>query len=238
MDSPARPPKAKPEEKKKTAYHRFADFLRKYRVPILALAAAALVAAIAVGIGTAISSAAVEASTARLEKLDADYQAYSGEADSAKKAELKKGLLDSIDAIVKKGSRLFAAQEALAYRARLEAADKDWAGAEKDWLAIAAAAPAGYLAPVALQQAAVAAEEQGAADRARDDYKKLVDKYSKTSIGIAHAYFALGRLAEGAKDYPAAMEAYRKIASTWPDGDWTKLATDRIIFLEARGLSK
>jgi TolA-binding protein len=100
------------------------------------------------------------------------------------------------------------------------------------------AAPNSYIAPVALQGAANAADEQGASDRATADYRKFVDRYSDKTIGIPHAYFAIGRLAEQSKDYAAANTAYQKIIATWPDGDWTKLATDRIISLKSQGLLK
>jgi tetratricopeptide (TPR) repeat protein len=238
MESSARPPKAKSEEKKKTPYVKFGEFLRKYRVPVLVVFGAGVLAVLAVAAGTAITDSALKASTARLEKLDADYQSYSSEQDTTKKAALEKALLPSIDAIVKKGPRLFAAQKALSYRAKIEEADKDWASAEKDWLAISAAAPDSYLAPIAIQGAAVAAEEQGASDRAAANYKKLIDTYASKSIGIPHAYFALGRIAEESKDYASALVSYQKIVSTWPDSDWTKLATDRIIFIKSRGLAK
>jgi tetratricopeptide (TPR) repeat protein len=238
MESTPRPPKAKPEEKKKTPYVRFADFLRKYRVPVLAAFGLAALVVLGVAVGTAIKDSAVKASTTRLEKLEADYSAYSGEQDAAKKATLEKAVLDSIEVIAQKGSRSYAAQKALAFRARIREAAKDWSAAEKDWLAIVDAAPESYLAPVALQGAAVAAEEQGAPDRAAADYKKLIDKYGKVSVGIAHAHFALGRLSEQSKDYASALASYQKIVATWPGSDWTKLATDRIIFLKSRGLTK
>jgi tetratricopeptide (TPR) repeat protein len=238
MESSARPLKAKPEEKKKTPYVRFADFLRKYRVPVLAAFGLAALVVLGVAVGTAIKDSAVKASTTRLEKLDADFAAYSGEQDAAKKATLENALLDSIDSIVKKGPRQYSAQKALAYRARIRENSKDWVSAEKDWLAIAEAVPESYLAPIALQGAAVAAEEQGAIDRASADFKKLIDKYGKVSVGIPHAHFALGRMAEQSKDYASALVSYQKIVSTWPDSDWTKLATDRIIFMKSRGLAK
>ena len=235
MDNPARPPKARSEEKKKTLYVRFADFLRKYRAVVLAFSGAVVLAVLVLAVVTGVRDSAVKASTARLEKLDADFAAYSGEQDAAKKESFEKAFFASADEMIKRGPRLYAAQKASIYKAKIEESKKDWAAAEKDWLAIVEAVPDSYLAPVALQGAAVAAEELGSADRATADYKKLIDKYSATAIGIPHAYFALGRLAEQAKDYSAAMTAYQKIASTWPDDDWTKLATDRIISLKSEG---
>jgi hypothetical protein len=238
MDISARASKAKPEEKKKTPYLEFADFLRKYRLPVLICFGFILISVLAIVAITISTNSSVMASTARLETLDADFAAYSSEQDSAKKAGLEKSLLVSIDSLVKKGPRLYAAQKALIYKAKIEENKKDWAGAEKDWLAIAAAAPESYIAPVALQGAAVAAEELDATDRAIADYKVLIEKYGNASIGIPHAYFSLGRLAEQSTDYPNALVAYQKIVASWPDDDWTKLATDRIIFMKSHGFSK
>jgi len=238
MESPARPLKAKNEEKKKTPYVKFAEFLRKYRLPVFIVAGVIILGVLVVLVGSIVMSSALSASTARLEKLDTDYQTYSGEQDATKKADLEKSFLASAEAIIKKGQGSFAGQKATSYKAKIEESKKDWAAAEKDWLALASAAPSSYLAPIAIQGAAAAAEEQGANDRAIADYKRLIDKYSSSSVGIAHAHFALGRLAENAKDYASAMVSYQKIVSTWPESDWTKLATDRIIFLKAQGLSK
>jgi tetratricopeptide (TPR) repeat protein len=237
MDSHDKSPRAKPAEKK-TAYTRFANFLRKYRIAVLSVFGAAILALIAIAAFTFASDHALKSATAAMEKMEADYAAYDGEKDQAKKAELEKALLESADSVAKKWKSRFAAQRALSYKARIAETKKDWAEAEKDWLAVADAAPASYIAPVALRAAARAAEEQGAADRALAGYRKLVDKYASDAIGIPHAYFSIGRLSEGAKDYAGALTAYQKVVSTWPDSDWTKLATDRIISMKSQGLTK
>jgi tetratricopeptide (TPR) repeat protein len=229
--------KAKSLEKK-TPYVKFSDFLRKYRVLVLAIFGAALVALIGITVVTVINDGIIKSSTSSMEKLDADYAVYTAEQDKSKKTELENAFISSADEIIKKWPHRFASLRAQAYKAKIEESKKDWSAAEKDWLALAAAAPDAYLAPVALQGAAYAAEEQGAPDRAAAVYRKLVDKYADKTIGIPHAYFAIGRLAEQSKDYAAASTAYQKIVSTWPDGDWTKLATDRILFLKSQGLSK
>ena len=238
MDNPTRSTKGRPEDRKKTASMRFADFLRKYRAVVLAVFGLAILVVLGVAIFTWAQGESLKASTVKLEKLDSDYSAYTAESDAAKKADLEKAFLASVDTVVKKSPKSYAAQRAYAYRAKIEEGKKDWASAEKDYLAIAAAAPDSYLAPVALQGAAVAAEEQGSNDRALADYKKLVDMYAKKSVGIPHAYFSMGRLAEEAKDYASALASYQKIVSTWPEDDWTKLAQDRIIFLKSHGLTK
>jgi tetratricopeptide (TPR) repeat protein len=237
MDSPAQSPKARTSEKK-TPYTKFADFLRKYRVFVLVAFGVAMLALIGVAVGTMISGAALKASTAGMEKLEADFALYEAEQDQAKKAELEKAFVASADEIAKKWKGRFAALKALSFKARISEYKKDWVESEKNWLAVVESGPDSYLAPVALQEAARAAEEQNSPDRALAAYRKLVDKYGDKAVGIPHAYFSIGRLAESTKDYPAALIAYQKIASTWPDSDWTKLATDRILFLKSHGLSK
>jgi tetratricopeptide (TPR) repeat protein len=233
----ARAPKAKATEKK-SLYAKLADFLRRFRVVIISVFGAAILAVVAVAAISAINSAQLKASAASLEKLEADYSSYSTEQDQAKKAELQKSFLVSADAVAKKWGKRYAGQKALVYKAKIAESSKDWAAAEKDYLAAVAVNADSYLAPVALQGAAVAAEELGAPDRAITAYKKLLDKYAASSLGIAHAHFALGRLAEQAKDYAGAVAEYQKIVAGWPESDWTKLANDRIIFVKSSGLVK
>jgi tetratricopeptide (TPR) repeat protein len=204
----------------------------------LILFAVIVLAVIGVAVGTAIKDGQTKAAAASLEKLEADYATYSSEQDATKKAELEKAFVVSADTIAKQWNGNYAAQKAIVYKAKIAESKKDWAGAEKAWLSLLSSSSDSYLAPVALQGAASAAEEQGAFDRSLADYRKLVDKYASKTIGIPHAYFSIGRLSEGTKDYAGALVAYQKVASTWPESDWTKLATDRIIFLKSSGLAK
>ena len=92
--------------------------------------------------------------------------------------------------------------------------------------------PKTYLAPIALQNAAVAAEERGAPDAAIAHYQAVVEKYTGKTVGIPHALFSIGRLSEASKDYAAAIASYEKLLSLYADDDWTKLAKDRIIILK------
>jgi tetratricopeptide (TPR) repeat protein len=236
MSNVARAPKAQEQDKSSLSL-KISDFLRKYRIVLLAVFGAALLAVIVVALYSAIHGSAVKASATRIEKIEDDFAAYYGEEDQAKKAELEKAIGASLDEIAAKWPRLYAGQRAHAFRARLATEKMDWAAAEKEWLAVAAASPSSYLAPVALQGAARAAEERGAPEKSVEYYKRFIDKYSKAA-GLAHAYFSLGRLAEDSKDYAAALGHYEKVVAGFPNDDWTKLAKDRILSLKSRGLAK
>jgi tetratricopeptide (TPR) repeat protein len=236
MSNVARSSKAQ-ENDKKSISQAISDFLRKYRVIFLALLGAIVAAVLVIAIWTWIHSATLKASTARLEKVEDDMTALSSEQDATKKAELEKSIAAGLDEIIAKWPRQFAGVRARVLKARKAAEAKDWAAAEKDWLAAADASGKGYLAPVALEGAAVAAEERGAPEKAAEYYKRLVDNFPKAA-GAAHAYFSLGRLAEDSKDYTSAIGHYEKVVATYPDDDWTKLAKDRILSLKSRGLAK
>jgi tetratricopeptide (TPR) repeat protein len=237
MDSAPRSPKAQAEEKK-TFAHRVADFLRKHRKALIVALGVALAAVIGVSVWTTVQAAAVRNSSARVEKLADDFLAYRGEQDQAKKTDLEKALAASAEEIVKKWPRLLASQRARAVTARVLEDKKDWSGAEKEWLAAVDALPKSYFAPIALQRAAACAEERDAPEKAVEYYNRVVDKYASETVGVPHAYFALGRLAEQAKDYTGAFVYYQKVVSVFPEDDWTKLAKDRILSLKSRGLAK
>jgi len=236
MSNAARPQKAQ-ENDKKSLSQKISDFLRKYRVIAISVLGAIVVAVVALALWTWIHGAAVKASTAKLEKVEGDIAALASEQDAAKKAELDKSVAAGLDELIAKWPHLFAGVRAHALKARRAADAKDWAVAEKEWLAAAQAGSRSYLAPIALEGAAVAAEERGAPDKAAEYYKRFVEKYP-VAAGVAHAYFSLGRLAEDSKDYAAAIGHYEKVVSSFPDDDWTKLSKDRILFLKSRGLAK
>ena len=228
---------AKPEEKRSLS-HRIAHFLGKSRKLLLAIAIVVLAAILVLSVITVIRSSADKASAMKVEELSNDANAWSAETDATKKADLEKKLNVGVAEVLAKYPGIVAAQQALAIKATIAESKKDWAEAEKDWIDAANRLPTSFLAPVSLRNAAVAAEEQGADDRAKAHYKALIDKYSGSAAGIAHAWFALGRIAEESKDYSAAVANYEKVVATWPSSDWTKLSKDRIISIKSRGLVK
>jgi tetratricopeptide (TPR) repeat protein len=223
---------------KKGFNERLEDFLRANRTVLIVIGAVIVVAIAGLAIGSAVNSAAANASTQAIEKLSSDLSAWSSEQDPNKKAAAEKNLVAGLDGVVAKWPRQFAAARALSMKARIAEQNKDWASAERDWNKICTGFAKSYMAPLALQNAAVAAEERGAPDKAIGYYKALVKSYGDKTVGIPHAYFSLGRLAEASKDYAGASENYGKLVSSYPDDDWTKLAKDRIIFLKSQGLAK
>lgn len=223
---------------KKTFGEKFGDFLRKYRTVIIVVLAVIAAAVIAIAVISQVRISQAAASAKELEKANGDYSTWYSETDVTKKAAEEKTLSASLDQIIKKWPTQYAAARALAMKATIAQQNKDWKSAEADWELISTRFSKTYLAPIAIQNAAAAAEEAGNADKSIELYNKLIKNFEGKTVGIPHAYFSLGRLSEGKKDYKAAMDNYTKVVTAYPQDDWTKLAQDRIIYLKAQGLAK
>lgn len=218
--------------------HRVGDFIQRSRVAIIAVAIVIVLVIVALAAITEIKAAGDRNAAVKMDQLTKDANAWASESDASKKADLEKKLLSGFDEIIAKHGGTIWAQQAWDMKATVAEQKKDWTEAEKDWLEAAKILPNSFMAPVSLENAAAAAEELGANDRAIQHWKDFVDRYAGKAPGIAHAWFALGRLSEEGKDYVSALADYEKISANWPGSDWTKLAKDRILSLRSRGLVK
>jgi tetratricopeptide (TPR) repeat protein len=153
--------------------------------------------------------------------------------ESSKAADVE-ALLDELSAFAAKHGG-YAGARAYSLSASIHAERKDWGEAEKAWQRSAKSAGKSYLAPAALFNAAVAAEEQGNLTGAIDLYTESA-AHSSDFPGAARAQFAVGRLYEAQGDTQAALEAYRRIPEKWEnESTWIDLAQDRIIVLSNTG---
>ncbi|MDR1836807.1 MAG: tetratricopeptide repeat protein [Treponema sp.] len=111
---------------------------------------------------------------------------------------------------------------------------KEWPQSEDAWQKAAAAGNKTYLGPIALFNAAAAAQEQGKYEQAIEYLEKCVGhKFEFPSA--PRAQFSIGSLYERLDNYPAALEAYREVLIKWPDLPvWQQLARSRIAAIEIR----
>lgn len=226
------------KEEEKNLVQKISDFISKKRVFFLSLAGAILGILVIVGIYTIVSNTTAENSSRAMEEVRTKIATWNNESEEAKKTEIETGIMADLDKVAKKWPRSFAAQQALFTKSSLYAVKKDWANAETASLDAAKKLPKTYLAPIALESAAVAAEEQGKADIALEYYNKIIAQYKEDTPNLAHAYFSVARLSEAKSDWKAALENYGKILSNFADSDWAKLAKDRVVYLKAQGYDK
>jgi tetratricopeptide (TPR) repeat protein len=210
---------------------RLSSFIQRSRIVLITILIVVLVGIAGTGAVYAFIQSSQKKASANVEALADRYDALRAAKDDAKSDEKIAALISDLKA-AGQGSG-FNAARASSILAMISADKKDWADAEKHWLAAAAAASQSYLAPVSIYNAAAAAEEQGDNKKALELYVRCVDQYKDSFPLAPRALFAAGRINEALKDYAAANSAYKKIVEQWPNDGWTKLAHSRILSIAA-----
>jgi tetratricopeptide (TPR) repeat protein len=168
-----------------------------------------------------------------VEELSRRYEEIADKiADDPLAPEIEELISDSKDfAGNKKG---LPAGKAWSIAANIYAEREEWPQCEEAWQKAATAANKSYLGPIALFNAAAAAQEQGKYEQAIEYLEKCVGhKFEFPSA--PRAQFSIGSLYERLEDYPAALEAYREVLIKWPELPvWQQLARSRIAALEIR----
>jgi tetratricopeptide (TPR) repeat protein len=128
----------------------------------------------------------------------------------------------------------FPAGRAWSIVAYIHAGREEWPQCEDAWQRAAAAGDKTYLGPIALFNAAAAAQEQGKFEQAIVYLKECVEhKFEFPSA--PRAQFSIGSLYERLGNYPEAVDAYRVVIINWPDLPvWQQLARSRITAIEVR----
>lgn len=128
----------------------------------------------------------------------------------------------------------FAGSKAWTVIGQIYSARKDWVNAQEAWLSAAKKGKKTYLAPVALFNAAAAAEEQGNLEQAIELLQQCV-AHKFEFPAAPRAQFSIGRLNETLGHKTAAAEAYRVILIKWPQMPlWQNLAKSRIAVIEEK----
>jgi tetratricopeptide (TPR) repeat protein len=207
------------------------SFIQKNRKGILVgFGAIVVVLAGFIG-GLAIKDAVQNKAISRVEEFNSRYEELRWDIGEGTKAVEVDALLDDVSTFAKKTSG-YAGGRAWAIIAGIRGDKKEWSEAEQAWSSAAKAASNTYLAPVALFNAAAAAEEQGNTERAIDLYTSCLAR-ADLFPSAPRAQFSIGRLRESQSNRDAALEAYRTLVSKWPgEPIWTNLAQNRIIALQ------
>jgi len=151
------------------------------------------------------------------------------EMDDAQKAELEVLLADIAEFESKNSG--FAAARAYSISANIYMFQKNWVLAEEKWVKATEAAKKSYLAPIAIYNAGVAAEEQENIESAIAYYSRAAD-YGDSFPASARAQFSVGRLEESRNNKESAIAAYRNLLAKWPnDPVWPNMAQNRLLLL-------
>jgi tetratricopeptide (TPR) repeat protein len=166
-------------------------------------------------------------------KVDNSLLEEDGIVDKEKQTDELNALLEDLNKFAK-GKKGFAAGKAWLLIGQIYAEREDWQQAQEAFLNVAKFAPKAYIAPIALFNAAAAAEEQGNIELAIECLEKCVS-HKVAFPAVPRAQFSIGRLYEQLGNYDAASTAYRIVLSNWPNIEvWANLAQSRIIAIETR----
>jgi tetratricopeptide (TPR) repeat protein len=207
-----------------------AGFIQKNRRRIIAgfIFLAALVGGV-IG-GYSIRDSMRTRGISRVEVFNERYEALRFDINESAKADEINALLEELEAFAAKQSG-YPGTRAYTIIANIRGDQKNWAEAEQAWTRAAQRGAKTYLAPVALFNAAVAAEERGNLENAIELYRQTID-YADIFPAAARALFSVGRLWEAQQKKEAAIEAYQELIDKWPgETAWTSLANSRIIAL-------
>jgi predicted negative regulator of RcsB-dependent stress response len=211
-----------------------ADFIQNNRRGIVICLGVIVIAVAGCIAGFAIRNVLRDKALSTIEDFSDRYDQLVMDINDPEKSADVQTLLDELNAFAGNQSG-YAAAQAHSIAASIYAEKKDWAGAEKSWTASAKAGAKTYLAPVALFNAAVAAEEQGKTDEAVTLSTESAS-YPADFPEAPRAQFAIGRLLETQGDKQGAIEAYRAVREKWSGATvWINLAQNRIIVLESSG---
>jgi tetratricopeptide (TPR) repeat protein len=209
---------------------RINDFIRNNRRTIFICLGLVVVFLAAFIGGLTIRDKLREGAISRVEDLSRRYEELRFTITEESNAESVAALLGDLSAFASKTSG-YAGSRAHGLIAGIHGDKKEWAEAEQAWREAAKKAGKSYLAPVALFNAAAAAEGQGKIPEAIALYTECLTM-ADSFPSAPRAQFAVGRLEEQQGNRENALEAYQTLRAKWPnDMLWQNLAQSRIISL-------
>ncbi len=165
-----------------------------------------------------------EAATLFVETLQKSYEDFLLSKDGTE-------LLGLIEEAEKSYPGAYAHMQALNLQGKYFQSQKDWEGAQRAYQALADRFSETYLAPIALFNAATAAEEQGNSGEALGILTGFMEVYGENSPEAPEVLFNLGRLSEVQGDGDEARKWYNQLVADFSTSFWANIAKTRLFDL-------
>jgi tetratricopeptide (TPR) repeat protein len=204
--------------------------IARLRVPLLVLLVIVAVALIAIVVVTDRRRALLERSTVLIEEVEQRWMIASAE----ERASLDSEVLPQLELLAERHRGRYAGRRALHLLAARHAEREEWQEAA-DRFSELADLSSGYLAALALSNAAVAYEELGDRDTAASIYGDVASRFPDEVALAPRALFAVARLEEERGDPVRANDAYLDLEEKYPGSRWSLLSLNRRIYLRATG---
>lgn len=207
------------------------NFLQKYRTVLLAVFGGAILIVVAFAVWTQMDAGSKNAFAAKIEKSQLDYNSWLAESDEAKKTALSVTLEAELADIQKNAPTGYGLSKAWFLQGSYWASLKKWSDAAKAFHMVYDKDKSGYLAPIALVNAAVSQEEAGDLAAALGVYEEFVKVFAADALLAPQVFFSQGRILESQGKTAEAVTAYQQLLAKFPESSWTKLGRDRILLL-------
>jgi len=219
------------ENEKTNTTDKINDFIQRNRKSIFIILGTIVVLFLGVISYFIISDNINKKATAKLDELNDRYAAIKFFEDEDYYTEEVETLISDMTEFASK-NRGFPASRVWSFTASIYSGRKEWIKAEETWLKSASEGNKTYLGPIALFNAAAAAEELGKYEDAIELLEKCL-KHKFEFPAAPRAQFSIGRLYEQQENPTAALEAYRAVLINWPQMPvWQHLARSRIAAIE------
>ena len=214
---------------------RIAAFFSHHRRILMILSVVLIVGVFAAIAIYQVQENRADRSARQAELLVQDFQRWQDSGD-ARDSAAEEAIRADAASIQNDFSGTYGALRALHTLGRLEYELENYGAAREAFLEIVIRFPESHLVAIALAGAAAAAEEEGETALAREFLTRIADGEGEPSIEQGRALFNLGRLAEQAGDFTAALDYYQQLSDRFPSGNWTNLGRNRIIALTIEGV--
>jgi tetratricopeptide (TPR) repeat protein len=180
-----------------------------------------------------ITDALDKKAIARIDELTTKYDDLTLDNEEDYYSEDTENLIAELKTFAEKNNG-FAGGKAWSFIGQIYSGRKDWINAQDAWLFAAKTGNKTYLAPIALFNAAAAAEEQGNLEQAIELLEQCI-AHKFEFPAAPRAQFSIGRLHETLGNNTAAVEAYRDVMIKWSEMPvWQNLARSRIVVIEGK----
>ena len=218
--------------KKQQILTALSNFLTKYRTAFIVLLIIIIAGLVAFAVTREIITRRAETSAVIVEDLQRDYGEWLTAVDDETKSSLEESCRDQAREILDRYPRTYAAQRAFLVLGGMEFELENWTEAEKSFTSLYDRFPDSYLGAVALWNLSVVYERSDSPEAALESLQTLESEYRDTYPDMPHVLFNMGRMEETLGNVESARERYNDLVDNFPRSNWTKLARDRIIFLD------
>lgn len=216
--------------KKETILVNLSNFLNRNRRFFIIFLAVIILGLISFAVAREIISKRKENAAGLAETSQQLYHEWVTAVEEEKDTEDKKiELQKSLDKIHEEYPKFFAAARAFFIEGNMLFEEEEWVEAAEKYVTIADNFPETYLAPIGLNNASVAYENAEDFDQAIGVLVRLREEYQEEYPDMPRILFNLGRLYEAEEEFENAEETYNNLIDNFPEGNWTKLARNRII---------